>query len=295
MKPKHHFFYGGIALVIVVALVMVEVLQTRHFTSLLAAQSSQLQTQINDLQQQHSALGEEVETLTASVTEKETQIKKLSGQLEQVKIENQEQLEQLDQQISTLKAQNADFSSVIEESIPSVVSIRTNLGSGSGFIISSEGYIVTNEHVISGATAASVITSDGRQHAVYLVGADARADVAVLQIEGSYDSLRWGDSDNIVVGEKVIAIGNPGGLDFTVTQGIVSATDREDQYGNLFAQIDVPINPGNSGGPLLNAEGRVIGITTKKISEFEGVGFALESNQARDIAEGLISVYETQS
>ena len=295
MKNKHHFFYGGIALVIVLALVTIEVLQTRHFTNLLAEQSSQLQTQINALQQQHSALGEEVETLTASVTEKETQIKKLSGQLEQVKIENQEQLEQLDQQIGTLKAQNADFSSVIEESIPSVVSIRTNLGSGSGFIISSEGYIVTNEHVISGATAASVITSDGKQHAVYLVGADSRVDVAVLQIEGSYDSLRWGNSDKIVVGEKVIAIGNPGGLDFTVTQGIVSAVKRKDQYGNSFAQIDVPINPGNSGGPLLDVEGRVIGITTKKISEFEGVGFALESNQARDIAEGLISVYETQS
>ena len=90
------------------------------------------------------------------------------------------------------------------------------------------------------------------------------------------------------VGEKVIAVGNPGGLDFTVTQGIVSAVDRLDSKGNEYVQIDVPINPGNSGGPLINSDGRVIGVNTKKVSGFESLGFALEADLVRDIIDGVI-------
>ncbi|MEK6901521.1 MAG: trypsin-like peptidase domain-containing protein, partial [Nanoarchaeota archaeon] len=100
--------------------------------------------------------------------------------------------------------------------------------------------------------------------------------------------LRFGNSHNAKVGEKVIAIGNPGGLDFSVTQGIISATNRQDSNGNQYIQIDVPINPGNSGGPLINAEGKVLGVNTLKLVGFEGLGFALASSYVDDIITTII-------
>ncbi|MBI2151277.1 trypsin-like peptidase domain-containing protein [Candidatus Woesearchaeota archaeon] len=296
MNRKHHFIYGGIALLIVLIFSGIEIWQTNEFKASLATESSLRQQQLKQeesarivLEDRLNLIEKALPQLEKNLQEKETQIAGLSGQLEQVKLDSQIELDKLSQKITTLKANNADFSEVIEQTIPAVVSIRTNHGSGSGFFVDSRGYILTNNHVMAEATAATIVTSDGKEHGVYFIGASSNKDLALLRIDGSnYDYLSFADSNKVSVGERVIAVGNPGGLDFTVTQGIISAVDRIDQSGNSFLQIDVPINPGNSGGPLVNANGEVIGINTKKISSFEGIGFALESNIAESFAEEVM-------
>ena len=297
---KRHAFPLTALLIIALLFAGYEYHQNKNIEKTLTQEVTRLDQSIqNVLKQQEelsSKLGvaeKDISKLSGSLQEKETQIDALGTQLQQVQVENKEQLGVLEDKITSLKLENQDFSEVIEKSIPAVVSIRTNVGSGSGFLISKNGYVVTNDHVIAGATAATIVTSDDKQQSVLLIGRNTRADIAVLKIEGNnFAWLPFGDSEKITVGEKVIAIGNPGGLDFTVTQGIISAVRREDDTGNNYVQIDVPINPGNSGGPLVNAAGEVIGITTKKISGFEGLGFALESNQVKKIAEGMIEKYE---
>lgn len=177
---------------------------------------------------------------------------------------------------------------------------REVLGLGSGMIIDVAGHILTNNHVVSGATRIRVLLADGRQFSedsVKVVGTDPKTDLAVIQIveKGPFPSLPLGDSDKIEVGQWVIAIGQPRGLDQTVTQGIISAKHRRgisdpSSYQD-FLQTDAAINPGNSGGPLLNLKGEVIGINAAILSEsggFEGLGFAIPSNIAVHIAQELI-------
>ncbi len=185
----------------------------------------------------------------------------------------------LEGQISKISSQtSSDFSGIIKSSIKSVVSIKTNEGQGSGFIISEEGYVVTNAHVLEGARYAIATTSDSNKEYMSLIGYDSDLDIALLKIPGSYQELKFGDSDKVRIGEKVIVIGNPQGLSFSVTGGIISATDRKssDSSGE-YLQTDAALNPGNSGGPLINTQGEVIGINNFKLSG-ESLGFALESN-----------------
>lgn len=159
---------------------------------------------------------------------------------------------------------------------------------GSGFIIDSKGYVVTNHHVVHGADEIEVKLSDERSFAATIVGSDERTDVALLKIEGAkgLPSVQFGDSTKMKVGDHVVAIGNPFGLDHTVTSGIVSAKARVIGAGPYddFIQTDASINPGNSGGPLFNLSGEVIGINTAISRSGQGIGFAIPS----DLAEGLI-------
>lgn len=191
----------------------------------------------------------------------------------------------LKDEISKVKATaSADFSDVFENSVKGVVTVLTDVGQGSGFVVTSDGFVVTNYHVVDGASAAAVKTYDGESHSVGLVGYNVNLDVAVLKINGDFDYLELGDSDDVKIGEKVAAIGNPLGLDFTLTEGIVSALDREGINGlPYYLQIDAALNPGNSGGPLLNTAGEVIGINNFKVADAESVGFALEINKAKDV------------
>jgi S1-C subfamily serine protease len=161
-------------------------------------------------------------------------------------------------------------------------------------IISAEGYILTNEHVIRQARRISITLADGRTFGARVVGADPTNDVAVLQAEAD-DDLPWidpGTSSDIMVGEPVIAIGNPFGFSNTVTTGVISATNRSIRTGQLtfhgFLQTDASINPGNSGGPLLNAEGSLIGINTAIYQGAEGIGFAIPIDVARRVIAELI-------
>lgn len=167
-------------------------------------------------------------------------------------------------------------------------------GSGSGFIISSDGFIITNNHVIEGAESISVTLSNGRKLNADLKGADPSTDIAVLKVyETELTSLALADSSLLQVGQIAIAIGNPYGLQQTVTAGIVSATGRtlRANNGRLIddvIQTDAALNPGNSGGPLVNSRGEVIGVNTAIISQAHGICFAVSANLANTVAGQII-------
>src|SRR5438034_5180970 len=166
---------------------------------------------------------------------------------------------------------------------------------GSGVIVDGRGYILTNHHVIENADEIEVRLSDDRKFPAKLVGRDSKTDLAVLKIEPAGTALpvaALGDSDKLRIGQWAIAIGNPFGLDRTVTVGIISATGRT-HVGvatyEAFIQTDASINPGNSGGPLLNIEGKVVGINTAMVSSGQGIGFSIPINMAREIMTQLIN------
>lgn len=166
-------------------------------------------------------------------------------------------------------------------------------GNGSGMIISQDGYILTNNHVVSSADKVTVTLNDGRQFPAKLVGRDTYADVAVLKIDApNLKAVTFGNSDKLRPGEWVVAVGSPLGFDHTVTQGIVSALSRKipDLNSNLsFIQTDAAINPGNSGGPLMNLKGEVIGINTAISGRGQNIGFAIPVNTVKEIANTLIA------
>ncbi len=197
--------------------------------------------------------------------------------------------------------------------LPSVVSISTATGSGSGFVIDDDGYLITNNHVIadSGERGVQVSLQDGRTAEATIVGTSPAYDLAVLEVDlTGIDPLALGDSDEVVVGDPVVAVGSPLGLDGTVTSGIVSATDRPVTAGGQgevsfinAIQTDAAINPGNSGGPLLDGSGRVIGINSSiaalgtsfgEQAGSIGLGFAIPINQARLTAEQIIATGEAE-
>ncbi len=163
---------------------------------------------------------------------------------------------------------------------------------GSGFIIDRDGFIITNNHVVEKAEEIKVKLSDGREFKAKVVGRDPKTDLALIKIASTFENLpviELGDSDKMRVGDWVLAIGNPFGLEHTVTQGIISATGRvlgSGPYDN-FLQTDAPINPGNSGGPLVNLKGEVIGINSAIISGGQGLGFAIPSSLAKSIVSQL--------
>ncbi|MFL5818086.1 MAG: S1C family serine protease [Conexibacter sp.] len=178
-------------------------------------------------------------------------------------------------------------------------------GTGSGFVISKEGLIVTNAHVVEGATTVSVKVGDGATHPATVVGRDESTDLAVLRVDDSggrtFVPLTFADSSKLQVGDTTYAIGNPFGLDHTLTSGVVSALGRQIDAPNGYAidqviQTDAPINPGNSGGPLLDDHGRVIGVNSQILTGTNGgssengnvgIGFAIPSNTVRAIAAEL--------
>jgi serine protease Do len=172
---------------------------------------------------------------------------------------------------------------------------RRQYGQGSGVIVSSDGYIVTNNHVVADAVDVEVILADRRQYKGKVVATDPKTDVAVVKINATnLPTVPWGDSSNLAVGDFVLAIGNPLGLSRTVTFGIVSAVGRADvgvADFEDFIQTDAPINPGNSGGALVNIHGELVGINTAIASPTGGsvgVGFAIPSNMARAAMQSLI-------
>jgi len=178
-------------------------------------------------------------------------------------------------------------------------SVRTSLGSG--VIIDEKGYLITNWHVVQNASTIKVATLDEKEFDALLIGSDPKSDLAILKIKSSqlFPAVKTGDSDNLLIGETVIAIGNPFGLSNTVTTGVVSAVHRSikkdgEMYEN-FIQTDASINPGNSGGPLLNIKGELIGINTAIYSEAQGIGFAIPINTAKRIVNELLRYGEVRT
>ena len=193
-----------------------------------------------------------------------------------------------------------NISTVSETSVSSFLDVNVSSGTGSGFFVSSDGYICTNYHVIEGATSIKVTTADGETYKAEVTGYDSENDIAVLKIspkEGSlFHYLSFGNSDDLVVGQKVLAIGNPFGYDRTMAEGIISGLSRpiRDTSGHIMLgmiQTDAAINPGNSGGPLLDTKGNVIGVcasiyTTTGTSQ--GMNFAIASETANQTVQDLI-------
>jgi Do/DeqQ family serine protease len=181
--------------------------------------------------------------------------------------------------------------------LPDQPPTRIEEGTGSGFIIDSSGVVVTNAHVVDGATEVSVVLKDGRSYTGEVVGQDSLTDVAVIRIQPdeALPVVSLGNSETLRPGEWAIAIGNPLGLDNTVTAGIISATGRSSAEVQVpdkrvsFIQTDAAINPGNSGGPLLNEQGDVVGMNTAIIQGAQGLGFAIPINLVMDIANELVA------
>jgi len=200
------------------------------------------------------------------------------------------------------------FISATNNSIESVVTIHsynnrayTNNNVGSGVIFSEDGYIVTNFHVISGNQFTKVKLNNGQEYEANLIGGDRNADIAILKINttNSLKPIKISDSNDLKIGDKVLAIGNPYGIGISVSSGIVSATGRD--YGNPYLELiqtDAAINPGNSGGALINENGNLIGINTKIFSRtgaYQGLGFAIPSNIVVQIASELIKYGKIRS
>jgi Do/DeqQ family serine protease len=214
--------------------------------------------------------------------------------------------------VELLSRLNDEYASLTQAVVPSVVSIDTagvrterlldlwgrtrvrsypTQGQGSGVIVTTEGHVVTNHHVIAGQQQIQVTLHDGKTHPARLIGEDTLLDIAVLKIDGKgpFKPLKLGDSAQAKVGQLVFAVGNPFGLGETITQGIISAKERSlsDNQRDLF-QTDAAINPGNSGGPLVNLRGEIIGINVAIFSPdrenpgFQGVGFSIPSNDVKD-------------
>ena len=195
---------------------------------------------------------------------------------------------------------NLSVQSIYRLAYKGVVEITASQGQGSGFVYDSNGHIVTNAHVVEGASSVSVKFWNGKSYTAQVVGIDASTDLAVLKVNAPVSEvfpLSLGDSSKLTVGDSVVAIGSPFGLEGTVTSGIVSALHREMTSPNHFAidnsiQTDAAINHGNSGGPLLSSQGKVVGVTSQIESNSggnEGVGFAIPSNTVSSIAAQLIS------
>ena len=214
---------------------------------------------------------------------------------------------------SLLTALDREFTTLVNQVLPSVVSIeaipvdtvdprlqmlRLLFGgnepgarpSGSGVIVSDSGHVVTNLHVVNNASAVQVQLADGRTLPAKFVGADGPSDIALLKIEAEgLQPLPFGNSDKVNVGQMVFAVGNPLGLQETVTQGIISAKGRRalSEAANEFFQTDAAVNPGNSGGPLVNLEGEIIGINNSISPQGQGIGFAIPSNTVRRVFESI--------
>ncbi|OUS00677.1 serine protease [Flavobacteriales bacterium 33_180_T64] len=178
---------------------------------------------------------------------------------------------------------------------------RQQIGTGSGVIISPDGYIITNNHVIAGSSSISITLNDNRVYDAQLIGTDEKTDIALLKIDAKEElpAIAFGDSDNAKVGEWVLAVGNPFNLTSTVTAGIISAKSRDlsGSYSQSFIQTDAAVNPGNSGGALVNSSGQLIGINTAISSQtgsYIGYSFAVPSNIARKVIQDIIEFGDVQ-
>lgn len=216
-----------------------------------------------------------------------TQIERYKFQSDTSLSKLQDDVDKFNDNLDVLKAKtSSDFSGIIEKVAESTVAVSSSAGIGSGAVIANDGYIVTNQHVVGGKSRVVVKTFGMDEYDADVIATAPLIDLALLKIDENLDDFQIGDEDDIILGGKVIAIGSPKGLDFSVSEGIVSAKGRQiDSTGIKYVQTDLAINRGNSGGPLINDDGKLIGINTLKISESEGLGFAIPPEVVEEFLE----------
>ncbi|MDO8623048.1 MAG: trypsin-like peptidase domain-containing protein [archaeon] len=263
LKPQHKIMIGGLSVLLIIAIMANSIFIYMLF----------VKTNVN------------YDTLDKKIVQSQVDTQTKINELTQTLLQTKEQIGSLDTQLTELKATaSSDFSGIIEDVIPSVVTIRTDVAQGTGFIITQDGYIVTNAHVLSGGHEVYAITSNQESKGGKLIGYNEMFDLALLKIDGNYQALELANSDDVQTGEKVIAIGNPLGLQFSVSEGIVSGVHRPGINNlEIYIQTDAALNPGNSGGPLINKKGEAIGMNNFKAVGSENLGFALESNYIKKV------------
>ncbi len=275
--------------------------QSEQFSAKVSSLSEELDEGMGELKAQLSSIEDNLTTEISLVdtnlrnfkAKNQQEIITLNNLIDEIEKQSKIQLGELKDELKSIQVQSKDFTSIIDDALNSVVSITTDKSQGSGTIIGSEGFIVTNHHVVSDANIIRVATYGGKAYDAQLIGYNGLVDIAVIKVDAELPSLQFGNSDNALVGEKVIALGNPAGLSFTVTEGIVSAVHRSGPSDlNIYLQTDVPINPGNSGGPLVDVNSQILGINNFKVGGFESLGFAIESNTVEQVAEQIISIYK---
>lgn len=276
MDKHHGILYGTVVILVV--------LQVASFFSI----SSQITQTQASLAQTTSTLNKSLTTLiTDSLAKERITNQQTFTALRDALGEQQAFQDTIQKDLESLRSSSGDFSEVISDVIKGVVSVGTDKSMGTGFVLTDSGYIATNQHVISGAKRIEVLTQDRKVIVATLIGEDVARDVALLKVEATLESLELADKLP-TVGNKVIAIGNPLGLAFTVTEGIVSALDRKGPNGQKeYIQTDVSLNPGNSGGPLINTRGEVVGMNNFKVGNAESLGFALEVEVVKSVVNAL--------
>jgi len=278
LQKHHKWMIGGASSFIILILVVNSV-----FLYILYGQVQLIYTQLS-------------KDISSLQTDTQSKVNELSQSLLKTNKDLSETAKTLNVKIGTIgedidllkTSTSSDFSGIIEDVVKSVITIKTDTGQGTGFIITSSGYIVTNYHVVEGASSIEALTSEQKTIPIKLIGYNPTLDIALLYSSGNYRALILENSDDIQIGEKVIAIGNPLGLQFSVSEGIVSGVDRDGPSGlNVYIQTDAALNPGNSGGPLINKMGKAIGINNFKLGSGESLGFALESNAIKETVNAI--------
>ena len=225
--------------------------------------------------------------------ETKTSIGSLETQLYQVEATKEKTLSKLQRELGKLTAGIGDFSLIVDKAKQSVVQVKTTKQSGSGAIIDPTGVIVTNYHVVQNGGPITIDLPDKTTETAQMIGYDAKADIALLKIANkkNFPALAFGDSSLVDVGDPVIAIGYPGGLDLAVSQGIISATNRIGTNNVPLFQTDVAISLGSSGGPLLDASGKIIGINVGihylNLLGYERFGFSIKGNYVKKNTEKI--------
>lgn len=274
MRKHHKFILGSFTTIVVVFMITTAIL----LNGIIVNQNLNYNQLSNKIEENQQDTQSKLNQLTKNLMEVRSNVYELGDQVGDI-----------DQEFDLLKASaSEDFSGIIENAVKSVVTVRTNVGQGTGFLITNDGYIITNAHVLSGGSGVEVMNYEQKIINTNFIGYNADFDIALLKVQGEYEKLDLENSDNIQVGEKVIAIGNPLGLQFSVSEGIVSGVHRLGINNvEAYIQTDAALNPGNSGGPLMNKQGKVIGINNFKISGGESLGFALESNYIKQVVNNI--------
>ncbi len=271
--------------ILYILVIVVGILQITSFIVLMV-QLTRLDVQLNNRIQQTK--GESKEYTNMLMKKYDAFYQENFGEISRLLAQQQENIQQ---ELSLIKSSQEDFSGIVQDVIKSVVTVSTFRSVGSGFLVNPSGFVVTNYHVIAGnEDNVLVLTYDRKRYPAEYLGGDEVRDLALLKIDGSFGSLDLADSDQLQVGRKVIAIGNPLGLSSTVTEGIISALKRRGPNDlSEYIQTDVSLNPGNSGGPLIDTTGRVVGMNNFKIGGAESLGFALESNAIKQSVNEILN------